>query len=254
MTLLMMLIACGDKNTVDTATVEEEQTEDGTAESSSEDTNTESDASSKPVCKMLTAFQEYNGDVTQDETYTWNGLVQTSSEGTYTYNEQGYVLSSSTTDASGYVSDNTYTYDCGWWCKMQSHRSSQGYADEEPTVLDIAYVWNGNVQATTEGGRSWTYNDMGYVTEFVDSGDGYETRTTTDYTCDDVWCKDIRTTSTTLIDGLNPMETIVEYTWSGNVKTWGQNTVSYNEFGYVTEMTLEESLSQVYAAYTYDCQ
>lgn len=256
MTLLMILLACGDKEAVDTANseLEQEQSEEGTAEPSSEDTNTDPGVVPKPVCKMLTAFQEYNGDVTMDEMYTWNGLVQTSSDGTYTYNDKGYILSSSTTDSSGYVSDNTYTYDCGWWCKMQRHISSQGYEGEEPATLDVTYVWNDNVQSTTEGGRSWTYNDMGYVTESVDAGDGYETRTTTEYTCDDVWCKDIRTTSVTLVDGLNPIETVLEYTWSGNVKTWDQNTVTYNEFGYVTETILEESLSQVYAAYTYDCQ
>lgn len=260
--LWMTLLACGDKTTDtadDTNTAEDtgntgdtSDTEDTTDTEDTEE-NTEDTGPRPPIrpfCKMLSYTDSWNGEVSNQATYAWNGLTQTSDTSTATFNEYGYQTNSET-EYEGWLVLTEATYECDGWCKMLSTTSSQGYDTSSLEVSETLYDWTDNKQSQGDS-RYWVYNDMGYVIEMHDEGDGFSNTSFYDYDCGEVWCKLVKITTQNTSNGETD-ELFTSYSWEGNTQLAPNGSTEYNDYGYITHRTTESSVGTSEQFYTYDC-
>ncbi|HCH62817.1 MAG: hypothetical protein CL927_20630 [Deltaproteobacteria bacterium] len=153
-----------------------------------------------------------------------------------------------------YAIRRTLDWSCDGWCKLLKVVQEEGPSLEDLSfVTESEYDWDGNTQYQGNPDTRYTvYNDMGYVVEFHDEGDGYVRDEVTTYDCDAVWCR--QTSYETVLETSEGTTTeTTNYEWSGNEVTWETGSATYNEYGYpLVERTQLSSGGESVVTRTYD--
>ena len=253
--LAFLMFGCGP---------DKETTENGPEDSGEQtiedpvDTPTTNPDSIRPLCLTKSSTSSYNDEITQVMDYTWDGLTQEATDWYAEYNDYGYVTKSNSS-FDGYITNVIISYECDGWCKVQSTYYEDGTSPEDLQTIETQYNWEGNTQYqvghgwSSESARYWKYNNMGYVVEYYDEGDGYNSQTNYEYSCSDTWCKLEEITSLLQRDGEDPSETVTEYAWDGNRQTSDNGSTFYNDYGYVLENDIVIGDSITRQEYTYVC-
>ena len=203
----------------------------------------------RPFCKRMTYSSTYNGETTTEIAYTWEGNTQNAPNWSAEHNEYGYITKSYST-SDGYISNSNISYECDGWCKVLTSVYESGDSAESLNTTTVNYTWEGNTQF--QGLRYWVYNDLGYVIEQYDEGNGYSTTTTYTYDCNETWCKTLQ--STTLLDTTEGQtESISQYTWEDNRQILENGSKLFNEYGYILEMEFSSPGSVTLETFTYEC-
>jgi hypothetical protein len=222
------------------------------------DTPSTNPDSIRPLCLTQTYKYSYNGEVTQEVDYTWDGFIQEATDWHAEYNDYGYITKSNSS-FDGYISNVIISYECEGWCKVVNTYHEDGTSPEDIETTETQYNWEGNTQYQvghgwgSETARYWKYNEMGYVIEYYDEGDGYNSMTTNEYSCNDYWCQLEKATNLLQMEGQDPTESIIDYTWEGNRQTSENGSTLYNEYGYVLENEILIGDSSSQQEYTYVC-
>lgn len=203
----------------------------------------------RPFCKRMTYTSSYDGEITSEITYTWDGYKQEAPDWSAEYNEYGY-LTKSNSSFDGYISNSIISYECDGWCKVLTTFYETGSSAEDLSATAVTYTWEGNTQF--QGARYWIYNDLGYVIEQYDEGSEYSTTTSYTYDCNETWCKP--TASTTLLETAEgPTESTSQYTWEGNRQILDNGYKLFNEHGYLLELEISSPGSVSLETFTYEC-
>ena len=212
----------------------------------------------RPFCFKQTYQSSYNGEITDEISYTWDGFTQEATDWYAEHNDYGY-LTKSNSSFDGYISNVIISYDCDGWCKVQSTYYEDGTSPEDLQVTETQYYWEGNTQyqvghgMSSESARYWKYNDMGFVIEYYDEGDGYYSQTNYEYSCSDTWCKLEKITTLLQREGEAPSETVLEYSWDGNRQNSDNGSTLYNDYGYVLEQSIIFGDAVTLQEHTYIC-
>jgi len=252
-TIVFLIFGCGPDK--DSSIEEPLDTSDSYTEDTSESHSTNPNAI-RPFCRRQTYKSYYNGELTSDITYSWDGFSQEAEDWYAEYNDYGYITKSNST-YDGYISNVINSYECDGWCKVLSSYYEGGSSAEELDVTETEYTWEDNTQYQSTNGldasRFWVYNDMGYVIEYYDEGSGYNTTSRYEYSCDDHWCKLEKTTTILQMEGQEATESIVEHEWNGNQNNFDGGYKRYNEYGYLIAIEFSSPGSISLEEFTYQC-